>query len=53
MDETHFRHKNNAWYIQFLRQLTVPMRRAFFLRTGENPSPPNRFFSWLFYHLGY
>ena len=53
MDETHFRHKSNAWFIKLLRGLTVPLRRAFFLRAGEDPSPPNRFFSWLFYHLGY
>ena len=53
MDETHFRHKNNAWYIRLLRSLTVPMRRAVFVRSGETPSLPNRFLSWLFYRLGY
>ncbi len=53
MDETHFRHTSNEWYIKLLRQMTVPLRRTFFLRTGEEPSAANRFFSRLFYHLGY
>ena len=34
-------------------QMTVPLRRAFFLRTGENPSRANRLFSSLFYKLGF
>jgi uncharacterized protein (DUF362 family) len=49
MDETHFRHKNNALYMRLLRRLTVPVRRLFFLRTGENPTLGNRMVSWLFY----
>ncbi|HZT34114.1 MAG TPA: DUF362 domain-containing protein [Bryobacteraceae bacterium] len=53
MDDSHFRCKNNTWYIRLLRTLTVPMRRAFFLRTGEAASAANRFLSWLFYRLGY
>ena len=56
MDETHFRHTSNQWHIKLLRQFTVPLRRTFFLRTGEEPSAANRFFSKLFYHfyhLGY
>ena len=53
MDETHFRHKNRALYMRLLRRLTVPLRRAFFLRTGENPSRANRLFSSLFYKLGF
>ena len=53
MDETHFRHTSNEWYIKLLRQATVPLRRTFFLRTGEEPTAANRFFSRLFYHLGY
>lgn len=53
MDETHFRHKNLASYMRLLRRLTVPLRRAFFLRTGENPSLANRLFSSLFYKLGF
>jgi hypothetical protein len=53
MDETHFHHKNNAWYIKLLRTITVPMRRTFFLRTGEDRSLPNRLLSRLFYYLGY
>ena len=53
MDETHFHHKNNTLYMRVLRWLTVPLRRTFFLRTGENPSFGNRLFSWLFYKLGF
>jgi uncharacterized protein (DUF362 family) len=53
MDETHFRHKNRALYMRLLRRATVPLRRAFFLRTGENPSRANRLFSSLFYKLGF
>ena len=53
MDETHFRHTSDEWYIKLMRQATVPLRRAFFLRTGEEPSAANRFFSRLFFHLGY
>jgi len=53
MDETHFHHTSNEWYVKLLRQATVPLRRTFFLRTGESPTSANRFFSWLFYHLGY
>jgi len=53
MDETHFHHKNKALYMRILRKLTVPLRRTFFVRTGENPSLGNRFFSWLFYRMGF
>ncbi|MBS1857227.1 MAG: DUF362 domain-containing protein [Acidobacteria bacterium] len=53
MDETHFHHKSNEWHIKLLREVTVPLRRTFFLRTGEEPSAANRFFSKLFYHLGF
>jgi cholesterol oxidase len=53
MDETHFHYKNKALYIRILRKLTVPLRRTFFVRTGENPSLGNRFFSWLFYQMGF
>jgi uncharacterized protein (DUF362 family) len=53
MDETHFRHKNRALYMRLLRKMTVPLRRAFFLRTGENPSRANRLFSSLFYKMGF
>jgi hypothetical protein len=52
MDETHFHRKNQALYMRILRGLTVSLRRAFFVRTGENPSAGNRFFSWLFYRMG-
>ena len=52
MDETHFKHKNRALYMRLLRRMTVPLRRAFFLRTGENPSRANRMFSSLFYKMG-
>ena len=53
MDETHFKHTSNQWYVKLLRALTVPLRRTFFLRAGEHPAGANRFFSWLFYRLGY
>jgi hypothetical protein len=53
MDEAHFTHKSKAWHIRFLRALTVPLRRAFFLRTGENPSLGNRIVSWVLYRLGF
>jgi uncharacterized protein (DUF362 family) len=53
MDETRFRHKSQAPHIRLLRKITVPMRRAFFLRTGENATPANRFLSWIFYRMGY
>ena len=53
MDETRFRHKNRALYMRLLRRMTVPLRRAFFLRTGENPSRANRLFSSLFYKMGF
>jgi hypothetical protein len=53
MDETHFQHKNRALYMRLLRRLTVPLRRAFFVRTGENPSLGNKMFSWLFWKLGF
>lgn len=53
MDKDHFQHKDQALYMRLLRKLTLPLRRAFFVRTGENPSPTNRFFSWLFYKMGF
>ncbi|MGD0921750.1 MAG: DUF362 domain-containing protein [Terriglobia bacterium] len=53
MDETHFQHKDKAWHIRLLRSLTVPMRRTFFLRTGERPSLGNRIASWLLYRMGF
>ncbi len=53
MDETHFHYKNNALYMRILRKMTVPLRRTFFVRTGENPTLANRFFSWLFYKMGF
>lgn len=52
MDETHFTHLDRSSWKRLLRWLTVPLRRAFFLRTGENPSPGNWFFGWLFCRLG-
>jgi len=53
MDETHFRHRNRSLHMRLLRRMTVPLRRAFFLRTGENPSLANRLFSSLFYKMGF
>ena len=53
MDDTYFHYKNHAPFMPLLRALTNPLRRAFFLRTGENPSWGNRFLSWLFYRMGF
>ncbi|MFN7999232.1 MAG: DUF362 domain-containing protein [Bryobacteraceae bacterium] len=53
MDETHFHNISNEWYVKLLRKMTVPLRQTFFLRTGEERTAANRFFSRLFYHLGY
>jgi uncharacterized protein (DUF362 family) len=53
MDDSHFTHKSKAWYIRLLRGLTVPLRRTFFVRTGENPSLSNRIASWILHQLGY
>jgi len=53
MDETHFHHKARALHIRVLRKLTVPIRRMFFVRTGEKPSLGNRIASWFLYRLGF
>ena len=53
MDEEHFQHKSKAFHIRLLRKLTLPIRRMFFVRTGENPSLGNRIASWVLYRLGY
>lgn len=53
MDESRFRHKSKALPVRLLRQLTVPLRRTFFVRTGEDPSLGNRLASWLLYRMGY
>lgn len=53
MDDSYFHYKVRTWYMPFLRRLTIPMRRAFFVRTGENPSMLNRFFSRLFFRMGF
>ena len=53
MDEKHFQHKSQALHIRLLRKLTLPFRRTFFVRTGENPSLGNRIASWVLYKLGH
>lgn len=53
MDKTHFHYKNRSSLIRALRFLTVPLRRTFFVRTGENPTYLNRLASWLIYRLGF
>jgi len=53
MDETHFQHKDRSLRMRLLRRMTEPLRRSFFVRTGENPSLANRLFSALFYKMGY
>jgi uncharacterized protein (DUF362 family) len=52
MDKEHFQHKSKALHIRLLRKLTLPLRRMFFVRTGENPSLGNRIASWVLYKLG-
>ncbi|MBI5532943.1 MAG: DUF362 domain-containing protein [Deltaproteobacteria bacterium] len=52
MDETHFKYKNATPLIRWLRTMTVPLRRTFFLRTGEDPSWTNRLASWALWKLG-
>jgi len=53
MDETHFQSKSSSWFVKLLRKATLPVRRTFFLRTGENPSWSNRLMSWLLYRMGF
>ncbi len=53
MDAAAFPTKPQGGFIRLLRTVTNPLRRAFFVRTGENPTPANRLFSWLFYRLGF
>ncbi len=53
MDEAQFQHKSRAWHIRVLRRMTVPVRRLFFLRTGESPSVGNRLVSSLLYRMGF
>jgi hypothetical protein len=53
MDETHFNFKRNGVLIRLARKLTKPLRYAFFVRTGKDPNWLNRFFSWLFFKMGY
>jgi hypothetical protein len=53
MDESHFTHKSRSPVVRGLRKLMLPLRRAVFLRTGEDPSHANRFLSWLFNEMGY
>jgi len=53
MDGSYFHYTVRKWYMPFLRRLTLPLRRTFFVRTGENPTVANRFFSWLFYKMGF
>jgi uncharacterized protein (DUF362 family) len=53
MDESHFTHKSRSLPIRMLRRLTVPLRRTFFVRTGERPTWANRLASALFYRLGF
>jgi len=53
MDEKHFCHKSKALHIRLLRKLTLPLRRMFFVRTGENLSLGNRIASWELYKLGH
>jgi uncharacterized protein (DUF362 family) len=53
MDEAAFPTRRQGWFVSLLRRLTNPLRRAFFVRAGERPSRLNRFFSWLFWRMGF
>jgi uncharacterized protein (DUF362 family) len=52
MDSKEFRHKSRALHVRFLRWLTLPVRRTFFVWTGEKPSWANQKVNELFYWLG-
>lgn len=52
MDDSYFPYKGRAAYLFFLRRLTLPLRRAVFLRNGEKPSLLYRLANRLFYRLG-
>ncbi|MBN1982456.1 MAG: DUF362 domain-containing protein [Chitinivibrionales bacterium] len=53
MDMTHFTFLHNPLHLRILRAITNPLRRMFFVRTGENPSLLNRFLSWVLWKLGF
>jgi hypothetical protein len=53
MDETHFTHKSRSPFMKLVRMATTPLRRTFFLRTGEDPTLGNRVASWLLSEMGY
>jgi hypothetical protein len=53
MDRARFPHRSRSPVMRLLRRASDPLRRAFFVRTGENPSLANRLFSRLFYELGF
>ena len=52
MDESYFTYKGRQWYLLFLRRLTLPVRRAVFLRNGEPLSVLYGLANRLFYRLG-
>jgi hypothetical protein len=53
MDQSYFHYKVHKWYMPFLRRLTRPLRRTFFVRTNENPSIGNRIASWILFEMGF
>ncbi len=53
MDEKRFRPKNNSVPVRMLRSITDPLRRTFFVRSGETPSTMNVLVNRIFYWLGY
>jgi hypothetical protein len=53
MDPVAFPDRPASCAKRFVRSLTVPLRRAFFVRSGESPTAANRFFSRLLYRMGY
>ena len=53
MDTDYFRYKDRNVFIKFLRKLTTPLRRTFFIRAGEKQTKVSRIVNWLLYKLGY
>lgn len=53
MDETHFTYKNRSAFMRLVRWTTIPLRRTFFVRAGEDPTWANRLACWIVYKLGF
>ncbi|NOZ88130.1 MAG: DUF362 domain-containing protein [Deltaproteobacteria bacterium] len=53
MDETAFPPRRMSLLIRCLRVMTIPLRKSFFIWTGEKPVWYNRLINWFLYKLGY